>query len=87
MKPQIGDAGLENLKGLAALRDLNLGNTEVSDAGLKLLAGLSQLNGLWLDGTKVTDAGLQQLKGFTQLRSLNSTIQMSATPGSKTSRE
>ena len=37
------DAGLEHLKGLTQLRELNLNDTQVTDAGLEHLKGLTQL--------------------------------------------
>jgi len=63
------DADLEHLKGLTALRQLDLGwGTRVTDAGLEHLKGLTGLQYLSLSGTQVTDAGLEDLKALTALR-------------------
>jgi Leucine-rich repeat (LRR) protein len=67
----IGDAGLQHVKGLSQLRYLYLNNTKVTDVGLANFKGLTQLQTLYLDHTLVTDAGLVNLKGLTQLRALN----------------
>jgi Leucine-rich repeat (LRR) protein len=67
---QVTDAGLEYIKGLNNLEELDLGNTQVTDAGLEHFKGLNSLEGLWLDNTQVTDAGLKHLKGMTNLREL-----------------
>jgi hypothetical protein len=58
---EIGDAGLEHLKGLPHLQSLYLG-TEVTDAGLAHLKGLTELRYLNLSRTHVTDAGVQGLQ-------------------------
>ncbi len=62
MDTDIGDAGLENLKGLAKLADLNLeGCEKVTDAGLgRHLEGLKNLKTLTLRGTAVTPEGLKK---------------------------
>jgi Leucine-rich repeat (LRR) protein len=67
---QVTDAGLEHLKGLGQLRQLEFRSTQVTDAGLEHLQGLKQLQWLALDETKVTDAGLEHLQGLGQLREL-----------------
>ena len=66
----IDDAGLEHLRGLTQLQELDLGNTKVSDAGLEHLKGLTQLQRLDLCNPKISDAGLEHLKGLTQLQGL-----------------
>ena len=43
---QIGDVGLEHIKGLTSLRRLNLLGTQVTDAGLEHLEGFTRLE--WL---------------------------------------
>ena len=66
----VSDAGLESLKGLAALQSLDLHGTEVTDAGLECLKGFTENRSLNLSDTKVTDAGPKRLKGLTKLQSL-----------------
>jgi hypothetical protein len=56
---------LEYLKGMANLRSLALGSTQVADAGLQRLKELNRLERLRLSTTQVTDAGLVHLKGLT----------------------
>ena len=56
------DAGLQHLKELSQLRELNLDDTKVSDVGLEQLKGLTQLRELRLDGTNVTVAGVKKLQ-------------------------
>jgi Leucine-rich repeat (LRR) protein len=65
-----GDAGLEYLKGLAGLRELDLRYTQVTDTSFEHLKGLTRLETLNLRGTRVTDAGVERLKGLTQLQVL-----------------
>lgn len=64
-------AGLNHVRGLPRLRELDLGGTHVTDAGLEHLKGLRQLQWLAPRGTEVTDAGLEHLKGLRQLRTLD----------------
>jgi hypothetical protein len=68
---QTTDAGLVHLEGLAPLRRLYLGDSDVTDAGLVHLRGLTNLKLLNLRGTLVTDAGLTHLRGLTQLQRLD----------------
>lgn len=58
--PDVTDATLEHLRGLAKLRRLDVGNSQVTDAGLATIAALPALEELHLGHTKVTDAGFQQ---------------------------
>jgi hypothetical protein len=67
----ISDVGLDHLKNLIRLKNLNLGGAKVTDAGLVHLRRLTNLQDLDLANTKVADAGLLPLKGLTQLRNLN----------------
>jgi len=67
--PQVTDAGVEHLKGLA-LYHVELCDTQVTDTGLKHLKGLTGLVWLDLSGTQVTDDGLEHLKGLTNLERL-----------------
>jgi hypothetical protein len=59
--PKIMDAELENLRGLAELRELNLYDANITDAGLELLKGMTQLRRLSLNKS-VTDAGVKRLQ-------------------------
>ncbi len=68
---QVTDAGLEHLRGLTSLEELNLRFTQVTDAGLEHLKGLNSLNELDLSDTQVTDAGLKHLKGLNSLEVLH----------------
>ncbi|MFH1920727.1 MAG: hypothetical protein ABIP48_12665, partial [Planctomycetota bacterium] len=63
----VTDAGLERVKGLRSLQELNLKGTKITDAGLEHLARLRSLKELDLSDTDVGDAGLEHL---TRLRSL-----------------
>jgi beta-lactamase regulating signal transducer with metallopeptidase domain/Leucine-rich repeat (LRR) protein len=67
---KIDDAGLDALRGMANLVDLNLGGTNITDDGAKALEGLKNLKTLHIWDTKITDAGLQSLKNLTQLSDL-----------------
>ena len=66
----IKDDGLDHLKSLGHLNELNLSNTQVTDAGMKYIENLSQLKVLGVIGTRVTDAGMEHLKGLRELQSL-----------------
>jgi hypothetical protein len=59
---ELTDDGLEHLKFLDGLQELNLDSTEITDAGLETLEGLNQLHNLDLYGTRVTDAGVAKLQ-------------------------
>jgi len=59
---KVTDAGLKDIRGLASLVDLDLGDTGVTDDGLVHLKGLTNLDRLNLDGTQVTDEGLKNLQ-------------------------
>ena len=50
---QIGDLGLNSLKGMASLKELDLSNTTVADTGLSNLASLHKLQTLRLADTLV----------------------------------
>ena len=68
---KLNDESLVELKGLTALRDLNLVGSSISDAGLEHLKELSNLFCLDLSKTQITDAGLVHLKGLTELKILD----------------
>ena len=57
--PDVTDQTLEPLKGMSALKELDLNNTQVTDAGLKILKDLPALSVLRLKNTKITDLGFQ----------------------------
>ncbi|MHC4401889.1 MAG: choice-of-anchor C family protein, partial [Planctomycetota bacterium] len=65
--PQLTDAGLVHLEGLAKLKGLGLERANVTDAGLSNLSTLIELDYLSLNGTRVGDAGLKHLSGLTNL--------------------
>ena len=73
VETKITGAGLEHLKGLTQLQDLEFHKARITDAGLEQLKGLTQLQFLELCGTDITDAGLVHLRGLTNLRSLDIT--------------
>ncbi len=64
---QVTDEGLEHLKGLTQLLELDLSCTQISDAGLQRLAELTQLRWLHLQRTKITSAGLEHLQALGRL--------------------
>jgi len=59
---RVTDAGLEYLKWLTELSQLELQGTSITDAGLEHLNGLTSLHSLDLSGTKVTDEGVKKLQ-------------------------
>ncbi len=59
---QITDSGLEHLKGLTSLQELQLDSTKVTDTGLEHLKSLKSLHYLHLDSTNVTDEGVKKLQ-------------------------
>jgi hypothetical protein len=59
---QIGDEGLDHLKGLAELQEVDLRHTRVGDAGLARLRGLSNLRFLIICNTRITDAAVLKLE-------------------------
>ncbi len=72
--PDVTDQTLEHLKGMSALKELDLDNTQVTDAGLKVLKDLPALSALRLKNTKITDQGFQDaLAGKDSLMQLDLT--------------
>ena len=70
-RPEVTDAGLVPLEGLANLVELHLSKaTKVTDAGVAHLRNLPRIEALWLDGTGLTDAGLRHLKDLRTLKEL-----------------
>src|SRR5437899_580195 len=67
----ITDAGLQYLKNLRELEELDLYGTRITDAGLASLKDLTALRKLNLLGAAVTDEGLEQLSDLTKLEELN----------------
>jgi hypothetical protein len=71
---KVSDDGLQYLKSLTNLEELDLTNTQCIDDGLQdLVKGLTNLQGLDLSETHLTDDGLQHLKGLTNLEMLDLT--------------
>ena len=68
---RVSSVGLENLKGLRKLRELNLSLIQLRDTDLGFIEGLNQLRVLDLgENYRITDAGLEHLKGLSQLQRL-----------------
>jgi internalin A len=63
----ITDAGLAHLRGLTALKDLDLSFTGATGAGLRHLVGMTRLKKLQLPFGPIADADLVHLKGLTAL--------------------
>jgi hypothetical protein len=78
---KVTDSGLRQLRGLASLEHLVLGNwalpgapapvSSITDAGLLQLRELPSLHDLWLDNLPITDAGLEHLDELPGLRTLH----------------
>ena len=69
---RITDQGMQDLKSLTGIVDLNLYYAEyVTDEGLAAIKGWRKLKRLNLHGTKATDTTLEQIQGITTLESLN----------------
>jgi hypothetical protein len=66
----VTDAGLKELIGLARLRSLDLGHTQVTRAGLSELNALRQLQMLTLAGPTITDLDVGALAGVRSLKTL-----------------
>ena len=67
----ITDEGLQYLKDLRQLTELDLYGTKISDAGIVHLRELKNLRKLNLLGANVTDAAVEVLTGLTNLEELN----------------
>jgi Leucine-rich repeat (LRR) protein len=68
----ITDAGIEHLKPLSGVRDLNLYSVErITDVAIAYLRGWKDLERLNLRGTDVTDTTLQYLSAFPALKALD----------------
>ena len=68
---KLTDAGLDPLRRLTDLRELNLTGTAIRGPGLAHLAGMTVLARLDLSHTLIEDAGLAHLPTFPKLRHLN----------------
>ncbi len=69
---QITDIGMEQLKGLEQVRELNLFYVEhITDIAMAHLRGWKNLERLSLRGTDITDAGLQHVSSLSTLKSLD----------------
>ena len=62
--------GLQHLRKLKNLQELNLSSTKITDVGLKELKQLEKLHILGLAETRITDAGLRDLKELNNLKEL-----------------
>lgn len=58
--PDVNDATLEYLRGMKALRVLDLNDTAITDAGLETIAALPALEELRLARTRITDEGFRR---------------------------
>jgi Leucine-rich repeat (LRR) protein len=67
----VNDTVLFHVRGLRALRLLDLGHTRITDAGLVYLDKATTLEFLTLTGDAATDRGLRGLKGLTGLKQLD----------------
>ena len=67
----ITDDGLEHIKGLTALRKLNLESTKITDGGLEQLKGMHFLTWLNLCSTEITDAGLLNVGRLSDMKELD----------------
>lgn len=65
------DIGLQRLKGLAALQELDLSGNPITDSGLEVLAPFKTLTKLNLAGTHVTGNGLAHLLACKKLADLD----------------
>ena len=57
--PDVNDQSLEPLRGMKALRELDLNGSQVTDAGLEILKELPAIVSLRLARTKITDKGFR----------------------------
>ena len=67
---RVTDVGIAHLKGLPALKHLDLRDTRMSDEGLKHFSEMNQLEELVLMGNQFTDEGVGHLENCQQLRTL-----------------
>jgi hypothetical protein len=67
----VTDDGVDHLRGLTELEELDLTGTRVSSVGLAALRDMKRLRRLSLDGTRITDPGLKSLSGMTSMEELN----------------
>lgn len=65
---QIGDAGINSIRGLRELKLLAVSHTRITDKSMDIVAGFENLEHLRINGTRVTDAGLARV---VQLKKLN----------------
>jgi hypothetical protein len=61
--PDVTDATLESLTGMARLRELDIERSAITDRGLRVLARLPALETLHLKDTNITDAGFREALG------------------------
>ncbi len=67
----VGNEGLEHIRGLTGLEDLNLWSCNIDDKGLVNLKGMTKLKRLNLDKCLITDEGLKELEPLTNLEFLH----------------
>ena len=69
---RITDQGLQELKGLPGVTDLNLRFAEyVTDEGLAAIKGWKNLEQLNVHGTKISDTPLEHVSGLTEIETLD----------------
>ena len=70
-RPEVTDADLLPLEGLANLVELQLSKAaKITDAGVAHLRNLRRIEKLWLEGTGLTDAGLVHLENLLTIQEL-----------------
>jgi Leucine-rich repeat (LRR) protein len=71
MCKNVGDQGMQYLKGMPRLRWLNMEGSQVGDNGVAHLSQLKALQVLGLGATRITDAGLEKINTLMDLKTLN----------------
>jgi hypothetical protein len=71
LRGSISDSGLEHLRGMKKLMELNLYGPGITDAGLIKLRRLSELRSLTFHDSRITDAGLKELADHHKLQDLH----------------
>ncbi|MCC6231371.1 MAG: PQQ-binding-like beta-propeller repeat protein [Verrucomicrobiales bacterium] len=74
-------AGLQHLRRLKALRQLDVGQSAVDDVGLGIIGSLTNLTRLDLTRTRITEAGLGALSSLSRLTNLVVTELKALEPG------
>jgi hypothetical protein len=68
---QIGDAGINHIRGLRELRLLAVSHTRITDKSMDVIAGFENLEHLRINRTGVTDVGLGKVAQLKQLNYLD----------------